>query len=154
MPFSRIVIDGETLTKDNFTTPPMEMGILPFWFWNGELKDKELEWQMKEYKDKGVEGVILHGRFGLKVPYLSKEWFQQVKYVVEKAKDIDLDIWVYDEMNWPSGTAERQVLKKYPYLTQKYLELVVLNVPGPLFTYLEATDSRYINTGDATPIVA
>jgi len=154
MPFSRIVIDGTTLTRENFTTPPMKMGILPFWFWNGELRNDELEWQMREYKDKGVEGIILHGRFGLKVPYLSKEWFEKVKFVVKKAKKIDLDIWVYDEMNWPSGTAERQVLKKYPHLSQKYLEMVVLNVQGPLFTFLEATDDRYINTGNSKPIAA
>jgi hypothetical protein len=154
MPFSRIVVEGETLTRENFTSPPMKMGILPFWFWNGELKETELEWQMKEYKDKGIEGLILHGRFGLKVPYLSKEWFDKVKFVVQKAKEIDLDMWVYDEMNWPSGTAERQVLQKYPHLKQKYLEMVVLNVPGPLFTFLEATDDRYINTGNSKPIAA
>jgi hypothetical protein len=154
MPFSRIVLDGTTLTRESFTSPPMKMGILPFWFWNGELKNDELEWQMKEYKDKGIEGVILHGRFGLKVPYLSKEWFEKVKFVVQKAKEIELDMWVYDEMNWPSGTAERQVLQKYPHLKQKYLEMVVLNVPGPLFTFLEATDDRYINTGNSKPIAA
>jgi hypothetical protein len=132
----------------------MELGILPFWFWNGELKKKELEWQMREYKDKGIQGLFIHGRFGLKVPYLSNAWFEKVKYVVEKAKDIGLDMWIYDEMNWPSGTAERQVLKKYPYLSQKYLELVILNVYGPLFTFLEASDDRYINTGNAKPIAA
>jgi hypothetical protein len=154
MPFSRIVIDGKTLTRENFTIPPMKMGILPFWFWNGELKEDELEWQMREYKDKGVEGIILHGRFGLKIPYLSKEWFEKVKFVVQKSKKIELDIWIYDEMNWPSGTAERQVLKKYPHLSQKYLEMVVLNVTGPLFTFLEATDDRYINTGNSKPIAA
>ncbi len=132
----------------------MELGIIPFWFWNGELEEKELEWQMREYKSKGIQGLFIHGRFGLKVPYLSKDWFERVKYVVGKAKNIGLDIWIYDEMNWPSGTAERQVLKKYPHLSQKYLEMVVLNVYGPLFTFLEASDDRYINTGNAKPIAA
>jgi hypothetical protein len=154
MAFLKSVLNGKELTRENFINPPMEMGIIPFWFWNGELQNDELEWQMRQYKDKGIEGIILHGRFGLKVPYLSKEWFEKVKFVVNKAKEIDLDMWVYDEMNWPSGTAERQVLKKYPYLKQKYLEMVVLNVPGPLFTFLEATDDRYINTGNSKPIAA
>ncbi|UCE05604.1 MAG: hypothetical protein JSW07_18700, partial [bacterium] len=154
MAFSRILLNGEKLTKKNFKTPPREMGILPFWFWNGELDEKEMEWQLREYKQKGIPGLFIHGRFGLKVPYLSDEWFERVKFVVEKAKEIGIDIWIYDEMNWPSGTAERQVLKKYPYLRQKYLELVVLNVDGPLFTFLEATDSRYINTGNSKPIAA
>ena len=154
MAFSRITLDGTRLTKDNFKTPPPQMGILPFWFWNGELDEEELEWQLRQYKDRGIHGLFIHGRFGLKVPYLSDRWFERVKFVVEKAKEIEIDIWVYDEMNWPSGTAERQVLKKYPRLRQKYLELVVLNVDGPLFTFLEATDSRYVNTGNSKPIAA
>lgn len=148
------LLKGIDLTDDNFRKPPMEMGILPFWFWNGELDNEEMEWQMKEYLDKGVTGVFLHGRFGLSVPYLSKEWFEKVKFVVDKGKELGLEIWIYDEMNWPSGTAERKVPQQYPHLRQKYLELVVLDVAGPLFTYLEATDSRYVNTGNSKPIVA
>ena len=154
MAFSKTVLKGRPLTKTNFKTPPPEMGILPFWFWNGKLEEQELDWQMRQYKEKGIQGLFIHGRFGLKVPYLSAEWFKKVKYVVNRAKRIGLDIWIYDEMNWPSGTAERQVLKKYPYLAQKYLEMVILNIPGPLFTFLEASDNRYINTGNAKPIAA
>jgi len=154
MSYAKFVLEGHTLTRKNFKSPPMEMGILPFWFWNGELDKKEMEWQLREYKDKGVTGLFLHGRFGLTVPYLSEEWFDRVKYVVELAKDVGVDIWVYDEMNWPSGTADRKVPQNHPELRQKYLELVPLDVYGPLFTYLEARDERYVNTGDSKPIVA
>lgn len=154
MPFSKITLHGEQLTRENFTSPPREMGILPFWFWNGELDEEEMAWQLREYRDKGIPGLFIHGRFGLKVPYLSREWFERVRIAVRLAREIGIDIWIYDEMNWPSGTAERQVLKQYPHLRQKYLELVVLQVDGPLFTFLEATDSRYVNTGDSRPIAA
>lgn len=154
MAFSRKVVTGETLTAENFRQPPPELGILPFWFWNGSLDPAEMEWQMKEYKSKGIPGFFIHGRFGLKVPYISDEWFEKVTYAVAKAKEIGIDAWVYDEMNWPSGTAERQVLKRYPHLAQRYLELVALSVDGPLFTFLEATDDRYVNTGNAHPIAA
>jgi hypothetical protein len=154
MPFSPTVLAGVPLTRANFTTPPMEMGILPFWFWNGNMDEHEMEWQLNEYKAKGITGLFIHGRFGLKVPYVSDAWFDKVKFAVAKAKEIGIDVWVYDEMNWPSGTAERKVPKQYPHLTQKYLELVALNVDGPLFTFLEATDNRYVNTGDSYPIAA
>ena len=142
------------LNCENFKNPPLEMGILPFWFWNGEMDEAEMEWQLKEYKAKGITGLFIHGRFGLKIPYLSEKWFERVKFAVKKGREIGLNIWIYDEMNWPSGTAERQVIKKYPYLSQKYLEMVTLFINGPLFIYLEATDSRYINTGDSKPIAA
>ena len=154
MVFSKTVLSGLPLTKENFTQPPMEMGILPFWFWNGAMDEREMEWQLKEYKAKGITGLFIHGRFGLKVPYVSEAWFEKVKVAVRLGKEIGLDVWVYDEMNWPSGTAERKVPTQFPHLTQKYLELVALNVDGPLFTFLEATDNRYVNTGDSYPIAA
>lgn len=154
MSFTPTLLTGVPLTPTNFKTPPRELGILPFWFWNGELDLQEMEWQMREYHSKGIPGIFIHGRFGLKVPYVSEQWFARVEFAVEKAKEIGIDTWVYDEMNWPSGTAERNVLKKYPHLTQRYLELVALNVDGPLFTFLEATDNRYVNTGDSHPIAA
>ena len=154
MSFSQKLVNGETLTKDNFKSPPIEMGILPFWFWNGEMDEKEMEWQLKEYKSKGICGTFIHGRFGESIGYLSDVWMEKVKFAVEKAKEIGIDLWIYDEMNWPSGTAYRQVPKNNPQLRQKYLELVPLMVDGPLFTFLEATDDRYVNTGNSKPIAA
>lgn len=148
------LLKGAELKKETFKSPPRELGILPFWFWNGEMDENEMEWQLREYYGKGIPGVFIHGRFGLEVPYLSAEWFEKVKFAVDKAKEIGIDAWVYDEMNWPSGTAERQVPTKFPRLRQKYLELVALRVDGPLFNFLEATDNRYVNTGDSYPIAA
>ena len=154
MAFSQKLVNGEFLTPQNFKTPPIEMGILPFWFWNGEMDEKEMEWQLREYKSKGICGTFIHGRFGESIGYLSDVWMEKVKFAVEKAKEIGIDLWVYDEMNWPSGTAYRQVPKNNPQLRQKYLELVPLMVDGPIFTFLEATDDRYVNTGNSKPIAA
>ncbi|MBN1300166.1 MAG: hypothetical protein JW995_03035 [Melioribacteraceae bacterium] len=154
MAFSRLFLDGENLTKDNFRNPPKKMGILPFWFWNGEMDEMEMIWQLKEYKDKGIEGLFLHGRFGESIGYLSDVWMERAKHAVKTAREIGIDIWIYDEMNWPSGTAYRSVPKNNPKHRQKYLEMVALPVPGPLFTFLEATDDRYVNTGDSKPIAA
>ena len=112
MSFSQKLVNGETLTKDNFKSPPIEMGILPFWFWNGEMDEKEMEWQLKEYKSKGICGTFIHGRFGESIGYLSDLWMEKVKFAVEKAKEIGIDLWIYDEMNWPSGTAYRTSSEK------------------------------------------
>lgn len=154
MSFAKLLVEGEKLTKDNFANPPKAMGVLPFWFWNGEMDEEEMIWQMKEYHAKGISGLFIHGRFGESIGYLSDKWFERTKHAVKVAKEIGIDVWVYDEMNWPSGSAYRKVPKENPKLRQKYLEMVALPVPGPIFTFLEATDDRYVNTGDSKPIVA
>ena len=59
MAISNKLTKGKKLTKENFTSPPKEMGILPFWFWNGEMNEDEMEWQMKEYHNKGNAKVNL-----------------------------------------------------------------------------------------------
>jgi len=55
---------------ETLRNPPREYGVLPFWFLNGELDPDEMRWQLRELREKGMPGTILHGRFGLELPYL------------------------------------------------------------------------------------
>ncbi len=148
------LINSEPLNPEKFKNPSRELGILPFWFWNGDLRYEEMERQMQEYYDKGMPGLFIHSRFGLEVDYLSEEWFKRVKFTCEKAEEVGLEAWVYDEKNWPSGTAGWEVPRQYPELQQRYLQMAISDVKGPFFTYLEGTDSRYIDLEKSEPIAA
>jgi hypothetical protein len=151
-----ILVHGEALSNEKFKTPSREFGIMPFWFWNGEMNYEEMEYQLKEYYDKGIPGIYIHARFGVKekIGYLSEDWFDRVKFTVEKAQEIGLQVWIYDEYNWPSGTANNEVQKQEPDLTQRYLELIEMEIPGQFFTFLEGTDSRYHDMEQSEPIYA
>ncbi len=142
------------LNHENFKHPPREYGILPFWFLNGELEPDEMRYQLREFRDKGMPGIILHARFGLEMPYLSDQYLDRIALAVEEAKKLGLDTWIYDEMNWPSGTADKRVLKERPDLTQKYIECLNFTVRGPWFTYLTGADSRYIDFERSKPLAA
>ena len=54
-----------------------------------------------------------------------------------------MQVWIYDEYNWPSGTCCKQVMEKNPDLTEVYLEMVDNYIPGQYFMFMEGTDSRY-----------
>lgn len=142
------------LSPENFQRPPREYGILPFWFLNGELDYEEMRYQLREYREKGMPGIILHGRFGLEMPYIGEKYLDRIKFAVEEAKKLGLLTWIYDEMNWPSGTADLRVLKSRPDLTQKYIECLNFTVRGPWFTYLTGMDSRYIDFERSKPVAA
>jgi len=150
------LIKGEALSPQKFKKPSREFGIMPFWFWNGKMSYEEMEYQLKEFYDKGIPGIFIHARFGIKdgTGYLTDDWFERVKFTVEKAQEIGLQVWVYDEYNWPSGTAGQQVMKEDPDLTQRYLELIVQDINGKYFTFLEGTDSRYVDMEQSEPIYA
>ena len=61
-------------------------GIYPFWLWNGQMTRPELSRQIKLAKAGGVAGLAVHGRIGNKVPYLSDQWMELMRFTCEEAK--------------------------------------------------------------------
>jgi hypothetical protein len=86
---------------------------------------------LRELLDKGMQGVVFHGRYCLEMPYLGRRYLERVRFGVEEANRLGLDAWIYDEMNWLSGTADSRGLKARPDLAQRYLECVSFEVRGP-----------------------
>jgi alpha-L-rhamnosidase len=142
------------VTEDTFARPPREYGILPFWFLNGDLDPEQMRSQLREFAAKGMPGIILHGRFGLEVPYIGATYLDRIRLAVDEARKLGMKTWIYDEMNWPSGTADHQVVEARPDLSQRYLECVSLDVRGPWFAYLTGGDSRYLDFERSTPVAA
>jgi hypothetical protein len=140
--------------KNNFNHPPREYGILPFWFLNGELDPEEMRFQLREFRAKGMPGIILHGRYGLETEYIGETYLDRIQFAVEEAQKLGLQTWIYDEMNWPSGTADKRVLQARPDLAQRYIECINMTVRGPWFTYLTGADSRYNDFEKSTPVAA
>ena len=105
-------------------------GFKPFWFWNGEMTDAEILRQIREMHDKGVDGFFIHPRQGLTVPYLSHEWFEKVKVAVETAKELNMEVWLYDEYTYPSGAAGGRVMIERPELMARYLDITTNDVAG------------------------
>jgi glycosyl hydrolase family 106( putative alpha-L-rhamnosidase) len=142
------------VSRDQFHNPPRDYGILPFWFLNGELDPEEMRFQLREFRAKGMPGIILHGRFGLETSYIGETYLDRIQFAVEEAQKLGLQTWIYDEMNWPSGTADKRVLKARPDLAERYIECLNFTVRGPWFTYLTGADSRYIDFEKSTPVAA
>ena len=142
------------ITLEQFRNPPRDYGILPFWFLNGELDLDEMRYQLREFREKGMPGIILHGRYGLETPYIGELYLDRIHFAVEEAQKLGLQTWIYDEMNWPSGTADKRVLQARPDLAQRYIECINMTVRGPWFTYLTGADSRYLDFEKSTPVAA
>lgn len=98
--------------KQTFKNPPQKYTAIPFWFLNDDLEPEHLKWQLHEMKEKGIYACILHARKGMSVTYLSEEWFERIKIILDEAKQLDMQVIIYDEDNWPSGYAGGQVIKE------------------------------------------
>lgn len=78
---------------------------LSFWAWNEEMDDESICKRIQEFYDEGLKGFFMHSRAGLITPYLSDEWFHACRTAAEKAKQLQMEAWIYDEDGWPSGFA-------------------------------------------------
>lgn len=94
---------------------------VPFWFLNGRVEEWHIVREFDMMADKGIGDVIVHPRYGLQCDYLSDEWFEIFGMCVREAKKRGMCVWIYDELNWPSGTAGNTVQRIDPEYRGKYL---------------------------------
>ena len=99
--------------------------IKPFWSWNDKLEKEELEHQIEQMKEKGIEGFFMHARAGLRTPYMSEEWFQMIEACLDKADELGMQAWAYDENGWPSGFADGLVTDLGLAHQQKSLQYLI-----------------------------
>lgn len=105
--------------------PDKEYTPIPFWFLNDDLTDDEIVRQLKDFKEKGVDGVVLHPRIGLpeSIGYLSDEFMHYIRLCVETAKELDMYIVLYDEAMYPSGSAHGMVVAENPRFASQVIIL-------------------------------
>lgn len=129
---------------ENLQNPNAEFSPIPFWFLNDRLEKAELKRQMEDFLDKGVNGVVLHPRMGLPrdFEYLSEEYFDIMKFIVNTAKDLNMKIVLYDEGMYPSGSAHGEVVKSNPDFASVGIKLT--NNPSEGKIIAEFEDGMYI----------
>ena len=113
-------------TEISFREPGAAFRGKPFWSWNGELNRDELLRQVEVMEQMGMGGFFMHSRTGLITPYLGEEWFQLTNDCAERAQELGLEAWLYDEDRWPSGTAGGLVTH-HPEFRARFLRLRVVD---------------------------
>ena len=94
-----------SLEQDVFQNPPCEYRGAPLWSWNCKLEIPQLLKQIDDMHSMGLGGFHIHPRTGLATEYLGDEFMAAVKACVEKAKELGMRCYLYDEDRWPSGAA-------------------------------------------------
>ena len=84
--------------------PTSELRGKPFWAWNGEIEEKEIDFQIECLKEMGFGGAFVHSRTGLRTEYMGERWLKLVRHAAEKLAEHGLEAYLYDEDRWPSGT--------------------------------------------------
>ncbi|MCL6591403.1 MAG: hypothetical protein K6U80_15810 [Firmicutes bacterium] len=111
--------------KQEFLHPPEEFSPIPFWFWNDALSEAEIARQIKDFRDKGVMGFVIHPRIGLPedIPYLSDHFLDLVRFAVSEASQFRMKVVLYDEGMYPSGSAHGLVVQSNPEYAARGLRM-------------------------------
>ena len=118
---------------------------MPFWHINGELTTAGIEQQLTEAKTiSGYGGVavlpVTEGRQwkkdgfispGTEPEYLSDEYFRRYDDILRISKNLGLEVILYDDIDFPSGSAGGRLQKEYPEFTQKELIKHEFDITGP-----------------------
>ncbi|WP_322905784.1 glycosyl hydrolase [Paenibacillus sp. SGZ-1009] len=107
--------------------PPAEYRAIPFWSWNDRLEPEEIRRQVREMKQAGLGGFIMHARAGLETPYMGAEWMDCIAAGIDEGHKLGMRVWCYDENGWPSGFADGVVPALGLDYQQKWLKLERLN---------------------------
>ncbi|MBT7701764.1 MAG: hypothetical protein HN700_15865, partial [Verrucomicrobia bacterium] len=119
----------KTIAEDKRRAAPLPMiefntranGAVPFWFWNGDQREEEISRQLELAAAGGLRGMTVHAREGNQTDYMSTRWLALMRHTCEEARRLGLEIWLYDEEGFPSGTVGHRLQKDDPFYQQKLL---------------------------------
>jgi hypothetical protein len=100
--------------RSQFSDPPKEYKSAPLYVWNTKITRGLIDSTMADLKEKGFGGVFVHPRPGLVTEYISDEWYELFRYTLDKGKELDMNVWIYDENSYPSGFAGGHVPAEMP----------------------------------------
>ena len=119
--------------------PPALFRPAPFWSWNAKLSPDRLCRQIESMHAGGMGGFFMHSRYGLKTEYLGEEWFECISACIEKARQLNMKAYLYDEDRWPSGPAGGIITRKHKDYRMRYL---VAGEPDKLRARLDSAQDR------------
>ena len=119
---------------EQFQNPGAAWRGKPFWSWNGELERDELIRQSHVLGEMGFGGYFMHSRSGLITEYLGDEWFDLINSTADAGEKEGLEVWLYDEDRWPSGSAGGKVSENPEY---RMKSLTLFETPVEKFSWDE-----------------
>ena len=101
---------------------------IPFWFLNDDFDPKEVILQLDTMQEIGVEALFLHVLDGnVYEGYGTELFFNNVRFIVEKAEERNIKVWLYDEDSYPSGNLGGKIVIDRPELQAHALKVIKID---------------------------
>ena len=123
--------NNQRFDTDKFNIPDVSCAPVYIWVWNDVCTREIIDTQLAEMKTLGIRAFYILPEpkqfrpdsmpTNLEPAYLSGEYFELCAYAAEKAAELGMTCWIYDEGGWPSGGACGKVMKDHPEFARETL---------------------------------
>lgn len=103
--------------------------IFPLFWVHGEPRSRLLE-ELDAVYNCGLRSFCVESR-----PYpqfCEDAWWDDMGYILQYAKERDMQVWLLDDKHFPTGYANAAIEKKYPHLRRKCVRVACIDVSGPM----------------------
>ncbi len=124
--------ETEAFSPAAFQEPDALLQPAYTWVWNAPVDKEEIARQLDEMDRAGIRCVYVlpepkefrphNERIHLEPEYLTEEYFEMIRFMVQYAHEKQIAVWLYDEGGWPSGGACGRVIQRHPELCRKHLD--------------------------------
>ncbi len=95
------------------------------YFLNHKLDPEEVRRQVREFADKGYQGVFAHARAGMLTPYMSSGWWNIIDVIMEECRKSGMKFQIWDEDYYPSGIVGGRTVWEHPELAARNLNFAI-----------------------------
>lgn len=108
------------------------------WSWNVPIEKEEVARQLDSFYENNIFRVYIIPKprafrpsnlNDLDPDYLTDEYFEVIRFTYKYAEKKGIQVWIYDEGGWPSGSACGKVVSEKPHLARKKLTQRILASP-------------------------
>lgn len=107
----------------------MKNGLYPFFWQHGESHEI-----LGEYMDKisecSMQAACIEAR--PHPDFAGDGWWKDLDFIIEKAKEKDMKLWILDDSHFPTGYANGKIASDYPQYLKWYLDQRRYDVQGPM----------------------
>ena len=125
---------SHTALRKEFANPSNEYRPMPFWHLNGHLTKEGVEQQIEDAcrlcRYGGMTPIAVdtlphwfdgHICPATVPPFMSEEYFERYRDMLAKSEELGTEIILYDDIDYPSGSAGGRLVREYPEYCRKYL---------------------------------
>lgn len=103
--------------------------LYPFFWQHGESHSVLGEY-MEKIASSGIKGVCIEAR--PHPEFVRDGWWRDMDFLLKKAKELDMKLWILDDSHFPTGFANGRIKKDYPQYLKWYLDMRRYDIQGPM----------------------